>query len=168
MNALIVFSAEYLYLLSIALFIGYGLISKRRRRFWLLALFVLPASYLTGVLAGHLFYNPRPFVDPNVIPLFVHEADNGFPSDHALLTGTLAAIVTAFNVPLGILMWALAIIVGGARVLARVHHLIDILASYAIAIAATFVARFFLDRCRPERAPIALQEAERHEERDAG
>ena len=41
-------------------------------------------------LGGHFYYDTRPFVRDHVKPLFAHAPDNGFPSDHALLTSFLA------------------------------------------------------------------------------
>ena len=137
MTHIIIFTANYLYLLPVVIFIAYGLLTKRRREFILLSVLVLPTSYLLGVLAGHLFYDPRPFVVSHTTPLFPHAPDNGFPSDHALLTGTLAALITAFSVPLGLFMWFLAFLIGASRVLAGVHHALDILGSFLIAAAST-------------------------------
>lgn len=148
MNEIIVFTASYLYLASVALFIGYFFISEKavRRRILLVSLFALPLSYLSGLAAGLLYYDPRPFVVLHITPLISHAADNGFPSDHALLMGTLAAIVTAFDRRVGAVAWVLAILVGTARVLAAIHHPIDILASFAIAIAATLIVVTLLKR----------------------
>ena len=154
MDAVIVAVAQYLYLVPVALFILYGLATKRKKEFFLFSLFVLPTSYLLGLLAGHLFYDPRPFVaDPSVIPLFSHAPDNGFPSDHALLTGTLAAIVSAFNAPLAALLWLLAFLVGGARVLANVHHALDIAGSFAIAAFSAIAVGELFPRFRKAAAP---------------
>ena len=137
MTNIIIFTANYLYLLPVVIFIVYGLLTKRRKEFILLSVLVLPTSYLLGVLAGHLFYDPRPFVVSHTTPLFPHAPDNGFPSDHALLTGTLAALITAFSVPLGLFMWFLAFLIGASRVLAGVHHALDIIGSFFIAAAST-------------------------------
>ena len=146
MRNIIIFTANYLYLLPVVIFILYGLLTKRRREFILLSVLVLPTSYLIGVLAGHLFYDPRPFVVSHTTPLFPHAPDNGFPSDHALLTGTLAALITAFSVPLGLLMWFLAFLIGASRVLAGVHHALDIIGSFLIAAASTAALWQFLKR----------------------
>ncbi len=148
MTEIIIFTASYVYLISIATFIGYYFYTKntKRRQFLILSIFTLPLSYLTGLLASFLYYDPRPFVVLHITPLLKHAADNGFPSDHALLMGTLAAIVTVFNKRVGIFLWVLAILVGAARVRAAVHHTIDILASFGIAICATIVVYAILKR----------------------
>ena len=146
MNAIIIFIASYIYLLSVLFFGAYFFSLSRvaRRRFFLISVFTFPLSYITGVLAGHLYYNPRPFVVLHITPLVQHAADNGFPSDHALLMGTIAAVVTVFNRRLGIGLWVLAILVGTARVMAAVHHPLDILAAFLIAIGATATVVFLL------------------------
>ncbi len=148
MNEIIVFTATYVYFASIAIFIGYFFYTKAltRRKFLLLSLFSLPVSYLSGLLANLLYYDPRPFVVLHITPLFYHVADNGFPSDHALLMGTLAAIITVYNKWVGFILWVLAILVGISRVVASVHHTIDILASFGIAIASTYIVWRLLKR----------------------
>ncbi|HFC10912.1 MAG TPA: phosphatase PAP2 family protein [Candidatus Kaiserbacteria bacterium] len=149
LNVIIIFSAKYLYLLSIGLFVLYGFLTKKHRNdFILFSLLVLPVSFLFGVFAGHFFYNPRPFVTSNVVPLIAHISNNGFPSDHALLTGTLASIVSIFDAPMAIILWILAIFVGGARVLAHVHHTIDILGSYTIAIMSATILYPLISKLR--------------------
>ncbi|MDE2021534.1 MAG: phosphatase PAP2 family protein [Patescibacteria group bacterium] len=151
MNETIVFIGSYVYLASVAIFISYFFYAKRaqRRRFLLLSVFTLPLSYLSGLLAGTLYYDPRPFVVLHITPLLPHAADNGFPSDHALLMGTIAAIVTVFSKRLGIVLWILAILVGAARVLAGVHHILDILGSFIIAIGATTIIYGLIKRYLP-------------------
>ncbi len=71
--------------------------------------------------------------------------------------GTLAAIVTVFDRRMGALLWVLAILVGIARVLSAVHHPIDILASFGIAIAATTAVYTYLIT-RQRIPPVVLKE----------
>ncbi len=146
LDILIIFSAKYLYLFSVTLFITYWFITHRKKDFLFFALFVLSISFLTSILASHLYYNPRPFVVSNVTALIAHAPNNGFPSDHALLTGTLASIVSVFSVPFGAVLWVLAILVGVARVMAHVHHTLDIMGSYAIAITSAVIMYPFYRR----------------------
>jgi len=148
-DTLIIFSAKYLYLVSVIIFLWWGVVSVRRKEFILLSIFTLPVSFLISRIASVLYYNPRPFVSEHITPLLQHIADNGFPSDHALLTGTLAAIVTVFDKRIGALLWVLAIVVGGARVLAGIHHSTDIIASYVIALIALAIGYVIMYRIIP-------------------
>jgi undecaprenyl-diphosphatase len=98
----------------------------------------LPLSLVIAKIASHFIYNPRPFVVLNSLPLISHAADNGFPSDHTLICAAVASIVFLYNKKLGIFLFVLTAFVGLSRILALVHHPIDILGSILIAISVTF------------------------------
>jgi undecaprenyl-diphosphatase len=142
MDALIIFGAKYLFLLSplLALLALIRLPHEKRKALALLGAVALPLAYLVALVARHFYFDPRPFVVGNFAPLIPHVPDNGFPSDHTLLAAALAAVVSSFDRRLGNAMWAVAIFVGLARVAAGVHHLTDILGSLAIALAAAIAA----------------------------
>lgn len=106
-----------------------------RSKIMLYACICLVLSYLLAILAGYLFYNPRPFVEHHFRPLIEHEVKNGMPSHHALLVSSIAVIITAFDKKVSILFWALALLVGIARVYVGVHHVIDIVVSFLISIS---------------------------------
>ena len=91
-------------------------------------------------VAGHLYYDPRPFVTQHVRPLFAHAADNGFPSDHALLTSFLAVSVMWYSRRVGAVLLANAVLVGASRVAAHVHSPIDIIGSFVFSGVAALVA----------------------------
>ena len=140
--SIIIFVATklYLFIVAAAAIFFFFLDRSPRKRMFILSLFTLPLAYLTGKLLNHLIFDPRPFVvNPSLTPLFYHAADNGFPSDHTLLTATIASIVFVYNKPFGALLMLLSISVGVARVLAHVHHYLDIAGSVVIGIAATYV-----------------------------
>jgi undecaprenyl-diphosphatase len=150
MQLLIIFSAKYLIVVSIALFIfGYWKLGSKDRRIFLLAsLAALPSAYIIAKILGHLFYNPRPFVGDHIQPLIKHAADNGFPSDHTLITMALAAIVYHFNKRLGIIMGCISLIIGFARVAAHVHHTIDILGAACIGLFIPWICFKLMKKTR--------------------
>lgn len=139
MDFLIIFLAQYLYILVL---LGAGLAvvfakPEVRKMTLLLAIITLPAAYVGGDIAGLLIQNPRPFVDLQIAPLVPHDPSNGFPSNHALLTMSVAAVVFVYNRKVGVTLFMLALAIGLGRVLAYVHSPIDILGSAIIAIGAT-------------------------------
>lgn len=144
MDTLIIFGAKYLWILSVILFV-WLFYKSDRIRFIKMSL-VLPASYLLGILARALYENPRPFVVENIQPLIEHSADNGFPSDHTLLVASIASVATFFDKKMGLILWVITILVGVSRVLARVHHPIDIVGSIAVSIIASWMIYFFLNK----------------------
>jgi undecaprenyl-diphosphatase len=134
---LIIFGAKYLYILTIliALIFFFYLPKDKKKGFALLAVIALPCVYICAKIAGHFYFDPRPFVTGHFTPLIPHPADNGFVSDHMLLTGAIAMIVFFYNKKTGAILWVAALLVGLSRVLAGIHHPIDILGAAVISAA---------------------------------
>jgi undecaprenyl-diphosphatase len=135
MNLLIIFGAKYLVfvIILIAAMFAYSLPAEKRKELLIFALFALPLAYVCAKIASILYFNPRPFVVGNFTPLIAHAADNGFPSDHTLLSAAVATAVYFFHRKLGIALLTLSVLVGLSRVAAGVHHLLDIVTSVVIA-----------------------------------
>ena len=154
-DAVIIFIAQYLYLF--VLLLGAVFFFREPRGEWkqliVCGAVVAALAFIASRVAAFFYYDPRPFVVGRFTPLFPHAADNGFPSDHALLTGAIATVVYLFNKKWSIAFWALAFLIGWARVASGVHHTTDIAGSFAIAIASGAVYYFFIGRKRtPELA----------------
>lgn len=149
MNELIIFGAKDLYIVIVTLAIVYLLRQPKELR-WkiaICAIIALPLTYFLAKLGSMLYYNPRPFVVGDFIPLIPHSADNGFPSDHVLLSAAIASVVFFFHRKLGVALLCIGFLVGIARVAAGVHHVTDILGSIVIAfVGAYLVFRFVLPR----------------------
>jgi len=88
-------------------------------------------------LAAHLWVDPRPFVVDHTKPMFAHPADNGFPSDHTALGVAIAGVVAFWKRRVGVVLLAVAVLVGVARVAAHVHHVPDILGGAGIGAVAS-------------------------------
>ena len=146
MNTVIIFSARYLYLVELAIAAVYFLVQTKSRQasVALLSVIVLPVTYLLGKAASWVYSDPRPFVDGHFAPLIAHAADNGFPSDHMLLGSAVAAILFAYDKRVGVAAWAVAFAVGASRVVAGIHHWVDIAGSAAIAIVVTWVVKTYV------------------------
>jgi undecaprenyl-diphosphatase len=149
MEQLIIFGAEYLYLVVVILALFYLLIvpKKQSSEVIVAALIALPLTYLVAKGLSALYYDPRPFVVGQFVPLIPHAPDNGFPSDHTLFVSAIAAVIFAFERRLGTALFVIAFLVGWSRVGAGVHHLTDILGSMVIASVVTYiVVRLVLPR----------------------
>lgn len=141
MDFLIIFGANYLYLVAVAITVIVLWYLPRERK-TLAAVFGtidLAVVYIVSLLAGFLYNNPRPFVSDHITPLISHAADNGFPSDHTLLVAALASILYCYNRTLGLVVFGIALLIGVSRVFAGIHHWIDIVGSFAVAIAVTAI-----------------------------
>ncbi len=150
MSQLIIFLAQYFIVIDLLLAGIYVIyLFKNKKTIFIklakLSILSLPISYLSAKILQHVINDPRPFVVNHAIkPLFAHAPDNGFPSDHTLLTMTVAAIIFSYNRKLGILLALFSLVIGFARVAAGVHHSLDIIGAAVIAIAATALSFFVL------------------------
>lgn len=145
MNSIIIFCAQYLYLFVVAVIVIAWLRTQKDKRLEFLVAIILAGgiAFILSRIASKTYYDPRPFVTERVKPLIAHAADNGFPSDHALLTGTLTAITYFYNKKVAFVMLILTILIGIARILAKIHSPLDIGAGWLFGIVGA-VASYYL------------------------
>ena len=144
MHLITLLTAKYLYLLIGVIAFGYWLTLPKRQKVQV-AIFGLIAAIVAYGLAkigGALYFDPRPFVFHNLTPLYPHTPDNGFPSDHTLLSAFIAVTIYAVHKRLGLILMAMALLVGGARVIGNIHSPIDIAGSVVFALLGGFVAYY--------------------------
>lgn len=141
MDNVIIFGARHLTLVMIliALVFFLKLSREKQKEVIIFAIVTLPAIYLMAKISSLFYYNPRPFIVENFVPLIPHADNNGFPSDHTLLSAAVAAVVYFFNRKVGAFLFLLALLVGAARVLAGVHHAVDIAGSFAVTGMVSFL-----------------------------
>ncbi len=147
-DRLALFAANYLYLVQLLVALVWFLRQPRVRQAQIIAFGVvfLPLVVLVAEGIGLFYHDPRPFVVGHFTPLIPHSPDNGFPSDHSLLTSAVATLVAYFDLPLGLLLWVLAAGVGAARVYAGIHHPIDVLGAFGFSVALSPLARLVARR----------------------
>ncbi|MBI2050435.1 MAG: phosphatase PAP2 family protein [Parcubacteria group bacterium] len=147
-DQLIIFGSAYLFLFIPALGLLFFATQPRsvQKRMLLFGGMLLPTAYLVGRLLQRFYYNPRPFVQNDVVPLIPHAPDNGFPSDHTLFAAAIAAAVFPFNKKLGTALALITAVSGASRVLAGVHHGIDVLGSMVIAAFAGLMIYYAIKR----------------------
>lgn len=147
MATLIIFGAKYLFILVLAIAIGvfWTIRDKQRKTYIVTALFATVIAFILTKLAGALYFDPRPFTH-GIISLIPHEPDNGFPSDHVVLSVTSAAIAFGFSRIYGIPLLLLSALVGVCRVAAGVHSPVDAIAGMIIGIVAAWCGVFISTR----------------------
>ena len=142
LDSLFIFGAVWLvWVPPVALGI-YFLSSSRAEKMRLAALaaIALPAAFALSRIASLFYYSERPFADGEIMPLVTHAADNGFPSDHALLAFAVAFVALERNRTLGSALVLIAILVSVSRIWAGVHNPIDIAGSILVAALGTLMA----------------------------
>jgi undecaprenyl-diphosphatase len=146
----IIFGSAYLVFVIIGISVVFFARQNKnvQRKMLLLGIISFPLIFFISRLADWAYFNPRPFVVGDFIPLVSHPSDNGFPSDHALLSSSLASLVFIFYKRLGIFLFLLTVLVGLSRIAAGVHHGIDILGSIVIVVFVTLFAHKLLTHFR--------------------
>lgn len=145
-NLIIVFGAKYLiiFLLLLGVIFFFKQSAQIKKQLIIMGLVSLPLIYLVAKLGSMLYFNPRPFVTGGFLPLIPHSPDNGFPSDHVLLSSALAMVIFYYKQKSGLIIMALAILVGISRVLAGVHHPLDIIGSIIISILVSSLVYYLI------------------------
>ncbi len=141
-NILIVFIAQCLFfILPVLAIVLFFWLPRPKRWQYAVALAVGGiTAFCLAKLAGHFFFDPRPFVDGHVAALFPHTPDNGFPSDHTTFATTFAFVSLFYARKWRLVMLPIAVAIGAARVFAHVHSWIDIIGGIAVGLIASGIA----------------------------
>lgn len=147
-DQVIIFCAQYLYLVIAGIAFLFWAFSEKTVKRNLLGAGVPAFVIALGIdkILNQLIESPRPFLTEGVMPLFPHVASNGFPSEHVLFAITIAGTVFIYNKKLGILLAALALLVGFGRIFANVHHPVDIFGGLIIGIVSVAVGWLIFSR----------------------
>lgn len=151
-DVLMIFSAQYLIYLSIiltAILAFKGAVAEKKVLF--LILISLPIAVIIIKLIHIFFFEPRPFLNQDIIPLIYQKNDASFPSRHTSIMSVIAFAYLFYKskwVPIFLL---LLILVGVSRIYVGVHYPFDILGggtvgfiSILIGLAVkNFLKRFF-------------------------
>lgn len=148
MHETVIIIAKYFIVLAvlIAFAVWLRVSTPQKKRFIVLAVLGGIFSLALAKLGSKLYSDPRPFVAGHFTPYFSHAPDNGFPSDHTLLTSFLAFTTWRFSRLSGTAVLALAVLIGASRVIAGVHHWLDIAGSIVIAFIGVWLASLIANR----------------------
>lgn len=143
MIAVIIFAAQYLIYFFYILLIYVLVRARPVDRLVLLKRIIL--SFLIGYLlfdiAQYLVPETRPYLAQGIGALISNPpTNNSFPSGHTFDAFTMAFLILPFNLPLGIISVALALLVALGRVGAHVHYPIDIVGGIVIAMTVVSIS----------------------------
>ena len=137
------FSKDMLYIFGGILVLVFllGVVKKDKKIRWiavntaLLTVINLSLGYFIGIF----YHVDRPFVHNKVNLLYPHVNDASFPSDHALVTMSIALDISKYNRAFGIVLTILSIILGFSRVYVGHHSPFDIVGSYLIVFIISYI-----------------------------
>ena len=142
MNTLVVLTAQYLIFAAGLLTLVFWLRLPKESKMSFAIQFIVAGiiAVLLSKRIAHFYFSARPFVRLHAMPLFPHEPDNGFPSDHTTLTLLAALLVLGYSRKIGAVLVVCSLLIGIARIAALVHSPIDILGSVVIAVVSVWTA----------------------------
>lgn len=145
MDLIVLFCAKYLVFIIVLVTVIYWLTlpKEQKIKMFIFGVIVAVVAFALTRLGGAIYFDPRPFVDSAVTPIYPHAPNNGFPSDHTALAFTTAATVFYMNKKIGIVLLFLAFLVGVSRVLGYIHSFTDILGSIIFVAIAYGFAYYF-------------------------
>src|SRR5581483_8956899 len=154
MDSAATFIAKYLIVVPVIVILYLLYVTPQRRRFILLLVCGGILSIILAKIASRLYWDPRPFIKDGVKPLFTASRDNGFPSDHALLSSFLAFCAYLYSKKAGYALFIIAVLISWARVFAGVHHAVDVVASFILAAVSLAVINWLLNTYyKPPKKP---------------
>lgn len=157
MHEIVIFVAKYFVLISVIVtaYVWWKLPAlSQKKRFIAEAILGAVLSLLIAKIGSKLYTDPRPFVVGHFTPYFSHANDNGFPSDHTLFTSFMAFLLLHYNRRAGVGLIVIAALVGLSRVIAGVHHVVDIVGAFICSFAGIAIAAFAVNRLAQSRAHV--------------
>src|SRR5438445_4235685 len=96
-------------------------------------------ALLVNVVLHSVWDRPRPYETHAIRHPWSSATDASFPSDHASASLAIAFVVLAFDLPVGIVFLAAAVLIAVGRVFIGAHYPGDIGASLVVAAVSAFV-----------------------------
>ena len=149
-DKVIVFFADYLAYILVAVFITILFFQKTRSEKIRLFLSAIVASIVgRGIVVEVIrffYHHPRPFVVlENVRQLFA-ESSYSFPSGHATFFFALSTVLYCRNKYFGATFFVLSLIMGLARISAGVHYPLDILGGAIFGVIVGFASDYAVNK----------------------
>lgn len=142
------------YVVYVALILAMGIFfftSLRSKAVWSKVFFVgreieLGLSVFIGWFIAKIlkiiFLIPRPFLVISDMQQLVTESDYSFPSNHAVVSFTIATVVYFYHKRLGMFLYLFAVLVALSRVYVGVHYPFDIVAGAMLGVAIPHVVHW--------------------------
>jgi undecaprenyl-diphosphatase len=131
------------FFISLVLILLGGL--KERKAFLFLLIGLLIAEILIKIT--HIFYfEPRPYVTLNLVPLIKHVPDAAFPSEHTTMAAAVAFASFFAKSKYALLFIILMLWVGFSRIFVGVHYPLDILGGILYGFISIFISSKILNK----------------------
>lgn len=139
-NFFFIFGAEYvIYIMFFAtLFLSIKGKTKDKKSF-LICILSIPVSILIIKIIHIFYFEPRPFIANNFIPLVKEANDASFPSRHTTISSVIAFSFLFFKSKWAPVFLFTALWIGLSRIYVGVHYPLDILGGFITAAIALII-----------------------------
>lgn len=135
-----IFAAEDIIYLAIFLMLVLSFKgSIKERKGMLLTAVSVPVAVLLIKIIHLFFFESRPYVAQNIIPLTYFKHDASFPSVHTTIMSALAFSYIFYKSKWSLLFFILLIVVGVSRIYTGVHYPLDIIGGIMVGVASIFI-----------------------------
>ena len=102
-------------------------------------------AFVTVSIMRKIFDRPRPYTKYQITPLIrKNKVGESFPSRHTLSVSIIAMTWLYVNIPVGIALWVITLVIASTRVLSGVHFFKDVVAAIGISILFGLVGFYFI------------------------
>ena len=151
LDRFMIFSAEWLGYLLIAGVIFFFLKNRQKYKEMLIVSIgsAAIARFVFVEVIRWLYYSPRPFlVTTDFVQLINHETTSSFPSGHTTFYFALATGIYLYNKKVGYAYFALAGLIGFARIFGGVHWPLDIIGGAVLGVVTAVLTDYFNKKTR--------------------
>lgn len=142
MDALMIYSTEYLiFVTPVLMFILAKDGGVNERKAFIMSLLAIPVSILLIKIIHLIYFEPRPFITYQILPLVTEASNASFPSRHTTIMAIFAFASTYYKHQWGLLIVILMALVGVSRIYVGVHYPIDIIGGILTGLVSIIITK---------------------------
>lgn len=144
LDKLMIFTSKYIIYIFMAILLLHFILSILHKnistkKIVLITAFLTLINIFFSFIIGQVFPVDRPFIHHSVHLLYCHRHSPSFPSNHSIITLTIALGISKYNKSLGIILVLLSIAVGFSRVYVGHHYPLDVIGGYILSLVTTYI-----------------------------
>jgi len=144
LDKLMIFTSKYIIYIFMAILLLHFILSIlhkniRTKKIVLMTAFLTLINVFFSFIIGKAFPVNRPFIHHSVHLLYSHRLSPSFPSDHSIVTLTIALGILKYNKILGIILILLSAAVGFSRIYVGHHYPSDVIGGYILSLLTTYI-----------------------------